>query len=252
MTRRKPTTLRLGTWNMHRGRRPAAALDALQALVRDHDNPHALALQETRDYLPELREVDGYRLFARRRPRGADQQAWLVRDDVKARRLVVRDLGGDGWTTTDGHHHVANKGIQVTIAGWLVGVNVHLPPSIDWPGGLPQGPPDRVQDYRENVLSLVAIARRRRRQGLLYVGDWNNRPGRDDGFVSTTWLAKQAAMTITPTRGAGGHLHGIDFPMVSRRCELRDVRQGERYGSDHPLVTFTVERRPLSGSPANR
>lgn len=241
MTKKTPQTLRLGTWNALRDRRDPVARGNLEAILRDFDL-HALALQEARDYLDVLGRIDGFRPFIIR-DRGADQQPWLVREDVRASHKRAVPLGGDGWTTVDGHHHIASVAVAITLADWLRAVNLHLPPSIDWPGGQPAGPKERVDDYIANMKTLRRYAKRRPgARGLLYVGDWNNRPGRDDGAYSARWLAREAGMTIGKAPNASGGLHGIDFPMVDRDTRLTEVRQRDRYGSDHPLVTFKATR----------
>lgn len=239
-----PNTLQGATWNMLKERQPKSAKAGLLELLKDYPHLQFVALQETRAYLDVIGRIDGYRAFVKRRPRGADQQAWLVREDILAKRFTVVDLGGDGWTTHDGHHHVGDKAMALTIAGWLRAYNVHRPPSINWPHGKPVGPPERVDDYvdgmrwlreraedspADGMLSNVrqgerygsdhpvvrfTVERVGDARGLLYVGDWNNRPGRDDGYASVTWLAKEAGMTVGRAANMSGHLHGIDLPLL--------------------------------------
>lgn len=239
-----PKTLRLGTFNLLRDRSDGRARGDVRAILRDHDL-HALAYQEGHDYADALERVHpDYRLLVRRGGRGYDQNGWIVREDVTARGLHIVDLGGDGWTTVTGLHHVGLVATAVTLAGWLRGVSLHLPPSIDWPHGRPVGPAERVDDYIAAMRRLLRYAAQRTGpRGLLYVGDWNCRPGRDEGFASASWLARAAFMRIGRAPNQSGALHGIDFPMVDRDTILTHVRQQDRYGSDHPLVTFKATRR---------
>lgn len=235
-------TLRLGTFNMLRDRPDKRVRGDVRAILRDHDL-HALAWQEGHDYTDVLDKVPGYRNLVRTGVRGADQNGWLVREDVDARGLHVVDLGGDGWTTTTGHHHVGVVATAVLLDGWLRAVSLHLPPSVDWEGGRPVGPPERVDDYVANMRRLLRYAAQRTGpRGLLYVGDWNCRPGRDWGLASTSWLAKAAHMRIGQASNMSGAMHGIDYPMADVDTILSHVRQRSRYGSDHPLVTFKATR----------
>lgn len=248
MTRAQtPRTLHIGTWNALRDRRDRIVRGNIHALLRDHPNLHALAVQEAHDYHDVLRRVDGYRLYAIA-GHGKDEQAWLVREDVKAGNLRALDLGGDGWTTVTGHHHPKDFALAITLAGWLRAVNLHLPPSVNWPNGEPVGPPERVDDFCCAMARLLQYRRRRpdargrltnvRQQkrygsdhplvrftvrrvgdhpGLLYVGDWNNKPGRDDGRCSVTRLGQQANMRVGRAAGLNGPLSGIDLPLLARR-----------------------------------
>lgn len=240
-----PKTLRMATYNALRDRPDRRVRGNVRALLDDHP-VHVLFLQETRDYLDVLNRIPGYDLHAVTRPRGADQNALLVREDLPTRNLRAADLGGDGWTTSTGHHHVGCKTTGVTV-GWCRCWSIHLPPSINWPHGKPVGPPERVDDYRNAMRTLATRARRATeadgrltevRQvdrygsdhpavtfkvtrvgdtpGLVYAGDWNCRPGRDEGDYTVSWLADQAGMTVGRAPNARGHLHGIDLPLVKR------------------------------------
>lgn len=242
-----PKTLHGATWNALRDRPDRRVRGDARALLRDHPRLHFLAVQEAADYQDVLRHVDGYRLYSV--PGTAkDQQAWLVREDVQAGQLAAINLGGDGWTTVTGHHHPGDYALGITIAGWLRAVAVHLPPSIGWPHGEPVGPPERVDDYVGAMRKLLAYRNARpdargrltnvhqqRRYGsdhpmvrftvkqvgdapgLLYVGDWNCKPGRDEGTYSVSWLAAQGRMTVGKTQGLNGHLNGIDLPLLARK-----------------------------------
>lgn len=246
-----PRTVRLGTWNALRDRPDRRVRGDVHALLRDHPL-HALALNEAGDYHDVLGQVDGYRLFGSTKQRGDSENAWLVREDVKAGGFALMDLGGDGWTTVTGHHHVGLKVAGVTIADWLRAFAIHLPPSVDWPkpDRRPVGPPERVDDFvramqrlrgratqaghgeldgrledvfqrarygSDHPLVTFKVARVGQRRGLCYTGDWNNKPGRDDGAFSAQWLANQAGMQIGRAQHLGGHLSGIDFPLIKRR-----------------------------------
>lgn len=245
-----PKTLHIGTWNALRDRPDKRVRGDVRALLRDHPNLHALAVQEALDYHDVLGNVDGYRLMAKVATPAQQQNCWLVREDVAASDTATIDLGGDGWTTVTGHHHPGDVALAVTIAGWLRAVVIHLPPSINWPPPerVPVGPPERVDDYRRAMARLLQYRRRRpdargrlvnvRQQGrygsdhpmvrftvrrvgghdgLLYVGDWNNKPGRDDGLCSVSWLATQGNMRIGRATNLNGHLNGVDLPLLARR-----------------------------------
>lgn len=256
MALKTPKTLRLGTWNALRDRRDGTVRGNVRQLLEDHPL-HALGINEAGDYHDVLARVPGYRLFGSTKRRGDAENAWLVRDDVKAGGFALMDLGGDGWTTETNHHHVGLKVAGITIADWLRAFSIHMPPSIDWHPSTgpvdkrrPVGPPERVDDFvvgmqrlrgratqtghRELDARLTDVVQRGRygsdhplvtfkvtrvgdRRGLLYVGDFNNKPGRDDGQFSVTWLADQAGMEVGKARHLGGHLSGIDIPMVKSR-----------------------------------
>lgn len=221
----------------------------LRELLADNTGLQALALQEVRDYHDVLSRVDGWDWYGvTDGPRGADQNGWLVREDIKADRLGTLDLGGDGWTTVTGHHHVGGIACSIRLEGWLHGESLHLPPSIDWVNGRPTGPAERVDDYRANMRQLLVhrhqhhagarsgltmvrqrerygsdhplvvftVARVADRHGLLYVGDWNCRPGRDEGRFSVSWLGMHATMAVGKAPNTSGHGYGIDLPLVAR------------------------------------
>lgn len=242
----QPTTLRLATWNALRDRADGAVRGNVRALLDDHP-VHALAVQEADDYHDVLAAVPGYRLHGRN-VRGDRSNAWLIREDVAGRDLDVFDLGGDGWTTVTGFHHVGLTAVGVTIAGWLRGYSVHLPPSINWPRRKPVGPAERVDDYVRAMQRLRTLANQshsaaggqlldvrqrghygsdhpavtftvrqlQERLGLLYVGDWNCRPGRDEGLYTVSWLAREATMRVGIAPNRTGHLAGIDLPLLKQ------------------------------------
>lgn len=241
--------LRVGTWNMLRDRSDGQVRGNLRELLADHPGLHALALQEVRGYHDVLRRIPDWKLYGTSTgPRGADQCAWLVRDGVPADRLDTMDLGGDGWTTATGHHHVGAVATTVRLAGWLRAVSLHLPPSVNWVHGRPVGPPERVDDYRENMRRLMVhrhqhhpaarsgltmvrqggrygsdhplvtftVAQLEDRHGLLYAGDWNCRPGRDEGRFSVSWLGMHAEMAVGKAANVSGPHGGIDLALVAR------------------------------------
>jgi hypothetical protein len=243
------TRLRVGTWNMLRDRPDGQVRGDIHQLLADHPGLHALALQEVRDYHDVLRKVPGWNWYGTTEgPRGADQNGWLVREDVQADRLNPLDLGGDGWTTTTGHHHVGAIAMGIRLETWLYGKSLHLPVSVDWRHGRPVGPAERVDDYKANMRHLLVyrhqvhpdaisglsmirqrdrygsdhplvtftVSRVRDRTGLLYVGDWNCRPGRDEGRFSVSWLGMHARMSVGKPTNATGHLSGIDLPLLAR------------------------------------
>ena len=241
--------LRLGTWNMLRDREDGQVRGQLDQLLTDNPGLHALALQEVRDYHDVLRKVDGWNWYGLTDgPRGSDQNGWLVREDVQADRVTPMDLGGDGWTTVTGHHHVGAIAVGIRLETWLHGKSLHLPVSVDWRHGRPVGPPERVDDYVTNMRHLMryrlqhhpdaqsslTMVRQRDRygsdhplvvftvtrigdqHGLLYVGDWNCRPGRDEGRFSVSWLGMHARMAVGKPPNAVGRLSGIDLPVLAR------------------------------------
>lgn len=247
--RKAPKTLLLGTFNLLRDRPDRQARGDIMAILDDNPRLQGVATQEARDYADVLDRIPGWRYFTKHTPRGADQNGWLVREDIVARSARAIDLGGDGWTTTTGHHHIGSVAMGIVLSDWLGAVSVHLPPSIDWKGGHPVGPDERVDDYIANMKRLVRLAKRAKdlgrvkvtdvkqhdrydsdhhfvtfkvqapasgKKGLLYVGDWNNRPGRDDGQYSVKWMAEHAGLRIHQAENAGGRgMWGIDYPVAS-------------------------------------
>lgn len=69
-------------------------------------------------------------------------------------------------------------------------------------------------------------------------GDWNAPPGDLDRY-RPAWLARRLDLSLV---SAGRGTYGdIDYPMSS--AQLARVRRGDRYGSDHQAVLFTVHDR---------
>lgn len=241
---KNPKTLRLVSWNCLKDRPDKQVIGDIRRLTRELA-PHAVALQETRDYLDVLERVPGYDLHADLSMPGSDQNAFLVREDIAAKDVRCADLGGDGWTTVTGHKHVGCKTTSILLANWLRTYTIHLPPSINWPNGKPVGPSERVDDYKANMRALrkialradnatsrireprqvgrygsdhpailVKIMRVAEKRGLAMLGDFNCKPGRDEGEFTVGWLAREGGMRIAAVKGVKGHLSGIDNVLV--------------------------------------
>lgn len=244
-----PKTLRGGTFNILRDQPDKKARGNVKKLLNDH-SLHFLALQEAVDYIDVLDSIAGYELFYERKGgRSAQQNVVLVRDDIPGKNPRLVNLGGDGWKTATGHTHVGCDATAVTVADWLRVVSLHLPPSIDWPHGHPEGPSERVDDYIANMRALRDYARGRKgSNGLCLTGDYNCKPGRDEGAYSIGWLAKAADLKIANVKGVKGHLAGIDNAVVDKDTSLTEAQQIGRYGSDHPAVIFKVRQIDRSGT----
>jgi hypothetical protein len=96
----------------------------------------------------------------------------------------------------------------------------------------------RIRSYQSLTQRLAAHANRLRERNpdvaVLFGGDWNEGAS-TGGPGSPSWLADKAGLKKYPTGG-------IDWQM-GRGLKLEKLRRGPKFGSDHPLVTFTVTRR---------
>lgn len=236
-----------GTWNVERDRDPADVADGLLWAFDTFDLDF-LALQEFSDYAQKIRrELRSHQLEAVSFDADHHQNAIVARQGLitpGSTRSV--DLGGDGWTTADGQHHIATRMTTALLDGWLRVGSVHMPVTVDWtgPARRPSGPADRVDDYTANARALVRFAQARQGtdRGLSILGDWNAHHDTDTGYASPAWIAEQAHLKIAAPAGAppaGGH-RKIDYLLHDDDVTVASIEYRLRRGSDHPLVTVTL------------
>ncbi|RKH07182.1 hypothetical protein D7V97_21640, partial [Corallococcus sp. CA053C] len=237
-----PSKLKGATYNVERDRDPKQVQQWLGKFAKSNDLDF-VQLQEINGYHKALENIPGYHLVTFPGAKDHGETGILVKDSLLERqRLSIQGEGG-GWNTVRGGHAPPRAATAVQLAGWLKVVSAHQPPSVDWKGGQPVGPPNRVSTYKSLSEKLLAFAKRQIErkpdQGLLIGGDWNE-PETTKGKWSPGWIAQQAGMT---THG-GVKSHGdarIDYAM-SYGCQVTNVKSGPTGRSDHNIVTFTVSR----------
>ena len=232
------TALRGATWNVERGRRPAAVRRALANRVLVHRLDFVL-LQELSGYVGYLTRhpIKGYTLVAPDRA-----NAVLVRDGITAEHARNDDMSDAGWFTHTGRPHPGASGTVVLLGGWLRTVSVHGPVSVSWPKGTPRGPSRRVAAYLDHTDWLVDyVAKGRARHphlSHLLGGDWNARTW-EHGPGTPADLAKRAHLQLVePAKREGPGHNGIDYVATDTRVD--GMRKRGTGGSDHPFVTFVV------------
>jgi len=235
------TILRGGTFNVENTRPPRVVLGEVERFM----DRHRLAfccVQEFKMYRDTFEAADWCRVFAAAWPgkQGRGDTAILVRPGVPARNPAYAEFG-DGWVTVEGDTHVPPEIPRVTVE-WLRVASVHMPTPITWdgPNRPPEGPPERVDDYRacaRKVRSFLADEEPR-----LVAGDWNESP-RTLGRWAPGWIAKQVRGQAWPTGKLAGH-GDIDYPVTNRFVKVVNIGKDLeiREGSDHEPVWFNVER----------
>lgn len=229
-----PKTLRGASYNCKIGRN-AETVGRTVAQIAKSKNLDFIQLQEISTYRKQLEKIPGYRLITFPGSKDRGETGILVRDSLEAKfpKSVEADVG---WTNVRGGVAQPRSTTTVRLAGWLRVGSVHAPPGIDWKNGRPVGGEQRIRSYQSLTKKLAAHANRAQARGLavLFGGDWNE-GARTGGPGSPSWLANKAGLKKHPTGG-------IDWVMSSG-LELSKLRRGAKYGSDHPLVTYTVKAR---------
>lgn len=236
-----PSKLKGATYNVERDRDPNQVRKWLGDFAKRNDLDF-IQLQEINGYHKALEKIPGYHLVTFPKAKDHGESGILVKDDLLAKHATYIQ-GEGGWTTVRGGHAPPRAATAVQLAGWLKVVSVHQPPSVDWKGGKPVGPENRVETYKSLSEKLLAFAKRQLEnnpdQALLIGGDWNEEAS-TRGKWSPGWIAQQAGMT---THG-GVKTHGnasIDYEL-SHGCKVSHTKAGPTGGSDHNIVTFTVTR----------
>lgn len=224
--------MRGATFNLLYGRRPRVVVEEVWALVRAHDLAF-VCTQETGDYVEALRG-SGLRVI------GSGESCIVVHPRIRVANRA-RFSYGDGWTTVRGGHHPPVVMWQADLAGWLRVRSVHLPTPSDWPGGLLQAPPERLDDLQAASTGLVVYFRGNHRARIA-AGDWNE-PPETRGAFSPRWIAGATGAEIDAPRDGSGHGR-IDYVM-SKGCDVvgAQVVHGLAERSDHDPVVFHVARR---------
>lgn len=228
--------LRGGTYNCERGRDPSGVVDFVAALMGSKDLDY-LCLQESQDYVSELRALRAYRLICPRVDAagklvdGAKETSILVRRGVAIRDVRRRRLGRVGWITVRGGRVPARSIPLVLLNGWLTVGSIHAPPSVRLTGRRPRGPRMRVRAFGNLSRRLVTICRRINGPYVI-AGDWNE-PASSRGLWSPRWVATKLDAQL---HTAGG----IDYAMT-HGLRVEDFRRlSASGGSDHDPVIFTV------------
>lgn len=183
-----------------------------------------------------MRKIPGYKLVTFPGSKDHGETGVLVRKDIEAK--FPQSIEADtGWRNVRGSIAQPRAATSVRLAGWLRVASIHAPPGIDWKNGHAVGGSERVKSYQSLTQKLLRAADRQEERNpdvaMLYGGDWNE-GARTGGPGSPSWLASEAGMKK--------HANGsIDWEM-SRGCRVTDMKKGPHFGSDHPLITFTVSR----------
>lgn len=229
-----PKTLRGGSYNCKIDRNPAV-VGRTVAQIAKSKNLDFLQLQEISTYRKQLENIPGYKLITFPKSKDRGETGILVREELEAKfpKSVEADTG---WTNVRGGVAQPRSTTTVRLAGWLRVGSVHAPPGIDWKNGKPVGGEARIRSYQSLTKKLAAHANRAQERGLavLLGGDWNE-GATTGGPGSPSWLANKAGLKKHPTGG-------IDW-MMSSGLALTKLHRGPKFGSDHPLVTYTVKAR---------
>ncbi|MDP1822815.1 MAG: peptidoglycan-binding domain-containing protein [Archangium sp.] len=225
--------LKGASYNCRIGRNPEVVARTVSHFARSRKLDF-IQLQEISGYHRALENIPGYKLITFPGSKDHGETGVLVRDtlETKNARSIEADVG---WTNVHGRPAQPRAATSVRIAGWLQVASIHAPPGIDFKDGRAIGPEQRVKSYQSLTRKLAAAAERQQARNpdvaVLYGGDWNE-GARTMGPGSPAWLAAQAGMKKYATGG-------IDWEMA-RGARLAQVKHGPRFGSDHPLVTFTI------------
>ncbi|MBN9685617.1 MULTISPECIES: peptidoglycan-binding domain-containing protein [unclassified Corallococcus] len=237
-----PSQLRGATYNVERDRNPQDVKKWLGDFAKKNKLDF-VQLQEINGYHKALENIPGYHLVTFPGAKDHGETGILVKDSLlQGQKTSIQGEGG-GWTTVRGGHAPPRAATAVKLAGWLQVVSAHQPPSVDWKGGEPVGPKNRVSTYKSLSEKLLGFAQRKIAknpdEGLLIGGDWNE-PASTKGKWSPGWIAQQAGMKLHG--GVESHGHGkIDYAM-SYGAKVTNVRAGPTGGSDHNIVMYTVSR----------
>ncbi|NOJ94092.1 endonuclease/exonuclease/phosphatase family protein, partial [Corallococcus coralloides] len=237
-----PSQLKGATYNVERDRNPQDVKKWLGDFAKKNKLDF-VQLQEINGYHKALENIPGYHLVTFPGAKDHGETGILVKDSLlQGQKTSIQGEGG-GWTTVRGGHAPPRAATAVKLAGWLQVVSAHQPPSVDWKGGEPVGPKNRVSTYKSLSEKLLGFAQRKIAknpdEGLLIGGDWNE-PASTKGKWSPHWIARQAGMKTHG--GVESHGHGkIDYAM-SYGCKVTNVKAGPTGGSDHNIVMFTVSR----------
>lgn len=230
-------TLRIGNWNMLRGRNDDKA--AARAIwLMDEFNLDALCLQEATEYVAELREAAGERYYvaAVRGSAVRRESVILVRRDVPHGAPWSIRVRNSWWITVRGGR-AADRHLTAIKLDWLTIASGHTPPSVRFRGGRMFGPARRILSMRRFAVRVRRFIRNRPR--VLVSCDWNATDD-DRGRYTPHWIARTTgAEIVAPAHGTHGR-RTIDFGII-KGCDA-DARRLEEYGSDHRAVLYVVNR----------
>jgi len=223
-------SLRGGTYNCKAGRVPADVADDVRFLLAEH-RLHFLLLQEANHYTAQLSVLPGYRLVIHDKC----GTAILVHDETEAKFAHVTRLGLIRWPYRRRGHplrwHPRRALCAVLLDGWLHAASVHMHPD-------PEHSIIRDQQYDLGMRRLRRWANNRPALPLVIAGDWN-KPGRNMDPLTPRWLAANIGADL---EYIVGH---VDYPIV-RKCQIANLRTGNKGGSDHAPVLFTITRKASS------
>lgn len=226
-----PRTLKGGTYNCLRDRDPQQVKKVVEGFLKK-GKLDFLQVQEIQQYHQALERIPGYHLVTFPGSKDHGESGVLVRDELKeSNRESIQST--KGYFTVNGKVAQPRAAVAVKLAGWLNVASVHAPPAIDFKNGQAVGPERRVASYLDLSEHMVAYAKKKRGEAVLFGGDWNE-GARSTGYGSPDWIAKQAGMK----KAANGR---IDWAMA-RGAKILNVKTGPSGGSDHRLVTYTVKR----------
>ncbi|MBK7862085.1 MAG: hypothetical protein IPJ65_26410 [Archangiaceae bacterium] len=232
----QPKKLRGATYNAKIHRPPQEVKRAVQQFTKANKLDF-VQLQEISGYHKELSHIPGYRLITFPGSKDHGETGVLVRKgiDVKFPQSIEAD---HGWTNVHGGPAQPRAATSVKIAGWLRVASVHAPPGVDFHGDHATGGATRVDSYKSLTRKLANAAKRYQENdpdgAVLLGGDWNE-GSHTSGVGSPSWLARVAHLTKVQKAP-------IDWEMVTG-AKISNMKVRKNFGSDHHLVTFTIEKR---------
>lgn len=235
MSAHRTPVLRGFTWNAHVGRNDDQVLAMVKELL-DTYSADVAVIQEASTYRDVLRQITTHRVYGGTGDRDSRSTVVLVRKGLAVPRwrlLVTRLLW---WGPKHGHRHLGRTWPVVDVGRypgprWRV-VGIHRVPG--GPSGGAKGRNRPEWDLEHQSILRLAGRRSSKRRALVMAGDWNCRV-EDSHPQGTARLAATIGATILPVNTT------VDY-LIVRGCSGTTVRR-DRYGSDHPLVSFVLRHR---------
>ena len=226
-----PRSMKGGTYNCLRDRDPNQVKKVVSGFLKQ-GKLDFLQVQEIQQYHKALNSIPGYHLVTFPGSRDHGESGVLVRDGLKeSNKESIQST--KSYFTQSGSVAQPRAATAVKLAGWLNVASVHSPPAIDFVNGHAVGPERRVESYIDLSKHMVAYAKTHKGESILFGGDWNE-GSRSTGVGSPSWIAEQAGMK----KSGNGR---IDWAMA-KGAKILNMKTGPHGGSDHRLVTYTVQR----------
>jgi hypothetical protein len=217
------------------------ATTAREALaVMDAYDLDVLALQESGDYLHQLRALPGVRCIGFDSKPGQKDCAILVREAHTVSELECTRMTRDGWNTVLGGKTPEKWMPSCLVDGWLRVGSLHTAPSVRFDrDDTPEGPGLRVISTIQHARGEVRYAKKHDGP-LVLTGDRNAEPD-DRGKFSPWWISRKTGLRlIAPEAATHGARRVIDFALA--RGVTGTTATHKRHGSDHSVVVATITR----------